>query len=664
MPILRLPDGSVVNFPDTMSPQEIKAAVEKASANASKREPTGMARVQQGARQLGRATALKGRALAEGAAGLVGIAYDPARAALGMIPGVGQEKPLKTMVGETLTRAGVPTPATPIERVTGAATEMLIPAAGQIGIARQGLNVLGQAPQAVSAGRNVLTSLAAQPSQQLAGAAGAGAAAETAREMGGNALTQFGAGLLGGVAGARAAGTRYEAPTAALPQAVQEAQKRGINVFTTDVMPPRGFVGGTVRRAGEAIPFVGMSGPRAAQETQRVNAVRQTLEDFGVNPGGLTDETLGAITKDLGEKRSANLERLTDIKKNIIERLSDPASNPSPVATPRAQEEIARQLAAFIDADPVIFKPVINYLKNAQTALTGKTLTSIEKLRAAYRNAFADPKLGSVRPQGDAAMDKVYKALRQDMGAYIGARSGQQVRAQWQQTDATLADMYNDTKVSTFKQVLNNADLVPEQVKNLLFSQETSKLQLLAKGLTAQGRRNAQQAILQRAMQKGGDITEPGRFNATAFENELGRLERQLGVFFQGADGQAVEGLRRALRLTGQATAARQAGQAPTGQQALLAAITGVLTSLAGGNLAVSAALLGGTGGAIRLFESGPVRDALLRLGRATTQQEQNEAVKRLISATQATQPSEQEVSDLSSMSDEQLNAALRRLGY
>ena len=656
MPVLRLPDGSVVNFPDTMSPQEIKSAVEKASMNKRTGPPptSGM-----GA-QFGRQAALKGRALAEGAAGFVGMAYDPMRSALGLIPGVGQEKPLRSMVGETLTRAGVPKPATPIERITGAATEMLVPAAGQVGLARQGLSIMGQAPRAVSAGRNVLASLAAQPSQQLAGAAGAGAAAETAREMGGNALTQFGAGLAGGMAGGRLAGARYAAPQAALPQAVQEAQKRGINVFTTDILPPRGFVGGTVRRAGEAIPFVGMSGPRAAQEAQRINAVRQTLDDFGVNAADHGAHTLAAITADLRGQRGADLTRLTNQKNQVIEGL---ATGPA-VPTTAAQRVIDDQLARLQRADPGTFQPIIQELQAARGALTGKQLDSIETLRRTYRTMFDNPDLASIRDEGSRVMRDVYNALNDDMGTYIRQQGGQAQFDQWRTANQNLAAMVDELDVSTLRNVLNRGEMVPEQVKNLLFSKETSKAQLLYDGLTAEGRANARQAILQRALQKGGDITEPGQFNANAFENELGRLERQLGVFFQGADGDAVDGLRRALRLTGQATAARQAGQAPTGQQVLLTALAGTATSLAGGNLLTAAAIMGGTGGAIRLFESGPVRDALLRLGRATTQQEQQEIIKRLMSAVQSTQVGSAEPDYVTGMSDDQLNAELRRLGY
>jgi hypothetical protein len=655
---LTLDDGRKLTV-EADTPEDAAAIGEAWAQNAPQKKAP-MQTVAGVGKELGRQTALKGRALAEGAAGFAGIAYDPMRSALSMIPGVPAAPPLRTMTSEALTQVGVPKPQTGMEKLTGAATEMLVPAAGQIGIARQGLNLLAQTPRAVSATRNVLTSLAAQPGQQLASAAGAGAGAEAARQAGGGTAAQFAASLGGGFAGGRIAGARYQAPQAALPQAVQEAQRRGINVFTTDILPPQGFVGGTVRRAGEAIPFVGMSGPRAAQETQRINAVRQTLDDFGVNPADLGDDTLAAISADLRGQRSADLTRLTNQKNQVIAGL---ATGPA-VPTNAAQRVISDQIARLQRADPETFQPIIQELQVARSALTGKQLDSIETLRRTYRTMFDNPDLASIRDEGSRVMRDVYNALNDDMGSYIRQQGGQAQFDQWKTANQNLAAMIDELDVSTLKNVLNKGEMVPEQVKNLLFSKETSKAQLLYDGLTAEGRANARQAILQRALQKGGDITEPGRFNANAFENELGRLERQLGVFFQGADGDAIDGLRRALRLTGQATAARQAGQAPTGQQVLLTALTGAATSLAGGNLLTAAAIMGGTGGAVRLFESGPVRDALLRLGRATTQQEQNEMLKRLLNAAQATQAASAEMGDLTRMSDDELNAELRRLGY
>jgi hypothetical protein len=636
---ITLDDGRKITI-EADTPEEASSFAEEWAGSNPAKKKTGRDKAVEVGKGLGRSTALAGRALVQGAAGLVGTVYDPVRSAMALIPGVPQEQPLREIASEALTKAGVPKPETPVERLTSAATEMISPTAGTIQLARTGMNVLAQGvPRAVSATRNVLATLAAQPGQQLGGAVGSGLAAEAAREAGGGTGAQVAAGLAGGLAGGRVAGTRYEAPEAALPRNVQEAQNRGINVFTTDVMPPQGFIGGTVRRAGEAIPFVGMSGPRARQETQRINAVRQTLDEFGVDSNQLGDETLAAITQELRGQRSADLNRLTAQKNAVISNLADGPPVPVPNATRRIDAELAR----LTRADPVTFEPIINELQAARTALANKQLDSIETLRRAYRTMFDNPQLAGIRDEGSTTMNRIYTALNEDMGNYIRQNAGDDAFTRWRTANTELAQMIGELDVSTLRNVLNQGDLIPEKSKDLLFSNESGKIRLLYDGLTPEGRAYARQAILQRAAQKAGDINEPGAFNPTTFERELGRLERQLNIFFQGDDAAAIDGLRRALRLTSQATGARQAGMAPTGQQVLTSALAGLATSVAGGNMLTAAAVLGGTGGAIRLFESGPVRDALMRLGRVTGTAQEAEAFKRLTQALQAAREPERE---------------------
>lgn len=658
---ITLDDGRKITI-EADTPEEASSFAEEWAGSNPAKKKTGRDKAVEVGKGLGRSTALAGRALVQGAAGLVGTVYDPVRSAMALIPGVPQEKPLREMASEALTKAGVPKPETRVERLTGAATEMISPTAGTIQLARTGMNVLAQGvPRAVSATRNVLATLAAQPGQQLGGAVGSGLAAEAAREAGGGTGAQVAAGLAGGLAGGRIAGTRYEAPEAALPRNVQEAQNRGINVFTTDVMPPQGFIGGTVRRAGEAIPFVGMSGPRARQETQRINAVRQTLNEYGVDPDQLGDDTLAAITRDLRQQRDVDLDRLTTQKHTIINNL---AAGP-PVPVPNAMRQIDIELARLTEGDPEVFADIIAVLQRARRALPGKRLPSIELLRSNYRTMFDDPQLASVRKEGSKTIDRVYDALNKDMGDYIRENAGDDAFTQWKSANVHLKQMLDELDVSTLRSVLNQGDLLPEKVKDLLFSNETGKIFLVYNGLTPAGRAYAQQAILQRAAQKAGNINEPGAFNPTTFERELGKLQRQLNMFFQGDDAAAIDGLRRALRLTSQATGARQAGMAPTGQQVLTSALAGLATSVAGGNLLTAAAVLGGTGGAIRLFESGPVRDALMRLGRVTGTAQEAEALKRLIQALQAAREPEQAASrNPGTMSDQELERELKRLGY
>ncbi len=91
---------------------------------------------------------------------------------------------------------GLPAPRDANERVIGDAARMVAGAGGTAGLA--GRAAAGAIPGAT---KNVLGALAANPGMQASGATGAGLAGGSVREAGGGPLEQFGASLVGGVAG-------------------------------------------------------------------------------------------------------------------------------------------------------------------------------------------------------------------------------------------------------------------------------------------------------------------------------------------------------------------------------------------------------------------------------------------------------------------------------
>jgi hypothetical protein len=104
------------------------------------------------------------------------------------------------------------------------------------------------------------------------------------------------------------------------------------------------------------------------------------------------------------------------------------------------------------------------------------------------------------------------------------------------------------------------------------------------------------------------DNVSPDRF-ATQIKN----LGNQIGVFFSGKDLARVGGLGRVLSATQRASQAALAP--PTGVQAVPYAMGAGFTTLFGLPGGISAAA--GTGLLARAYESPPVRDLLLKLGRA-----------------------------------------------
>jgi len=122
----------------------------------------------------------------------------------------------------------------------------------------------------------------------------------------------------------------------------------------------------------------------------------------------------------------------------------------------------------------------------------------------------------------------------------------------------------------------------------------------------------------------------PERFNA-----EIKRLQPQIGVFFRGDDLKQVEGLSRALTLT------RRAGEAgvvtATGQEAVPFVAGGALAEIMG-TLGATIATAGGIGGAARIYESAPVRNLMLQLGKAAPGSAEEAAIARRLISTIQTQ--------------------------
>lgn len=191
MPVARvqLPDGRIGRFevPEGTTPEQVIAYAEKNLAAAqSEAEP------RSGMQELGRQGGLAARYLAEGGAGLVGIAADPIGALLSKATGQPYQ-PLQQYVGDKLTQAGMPQPESPLERVVGGASRGLVGGGGSVALAR------GVAPAMSGTAQNVARLLADNRGAQLVGGAGAGAGGQTAAESGGGAVSQLLASLAGGV---------------------------------------------------------------------------------------------------------------------------------------------------------------------------------------------------------------------------------------------------------------------------------------------------------------------------------------------------------------------------------------------------------------------------------------------------------------------------------
>lgn len=467
--------------------------------------------------------------------------------------------------------------------------------------------------------QNVLNVLARTPIRDTAAGAGAGAGSYLGQQSGIPGADIAGM-LLGGFAGYRGANammpSALNAAARAAPQAsaareiVEQGNQNNVRVFTTDVKPPASGVGKKFKQSfPESIPVAGMGGPRAAQQAERVEAVKSVVREFGGDDAKALFETgssaVDDVARNLAETRGAQLSKLTGAKNAVIDKFAQP------VPISRTEQAIDQQIAKLREINDEKLAPVIKELESWRRTLTGKNLRGLEENRKILGEAFNAPELASIKKYGSDALNPIYKALREDMGTFIQQNGGKADFNIWSKANAQLSAMAGELSDSAFKRVLNTAEMTPENVSKLLFSKKASDVQRVFSSLSPKGKQRAQAAILQRAFD--GAISADKGLSVERFVNNLDRMSESVGVAFKGAERQRVEGLVKLLDATRRA-AASQADPA-TGARLTLPIIGTYLGQALGFGAAVGT--LGGAGVLARVYESPAVRDLLVKFSKA-----------------------------------------------
>lgn len=585
--------------------------------------------------ELGRQVGLTGRGAIEGVTGLAGIVIDPVtRLANIALPGTAQIPTMQQATAQVLDAAGFPQPRDAVERMVNQAIQGVSGAGGMAAAGR--VAQTAAAPVTREVGRL----LAAQPVAQMAGGAGAGAAGQAVREAGGTPGGEIAASLLGGVAGGAAA-ARAMAPARAPATApkvqpiVEEAGRRGVPVMTSDVVPPETFIGKAAQRLGERIPIAGTGPLRAEQQQARIDAVRNVLRDFGADDAAnLSDD----IMKDLATKRSVEIQKYANSKKEVINRLADKGTVP----VPRALAAIDDQIADLTRRRTEGSDEAIQRLQQIKTDVQDRDLFQIEayrqdELAKIFMDDPARPMSIAARDAGEKAMRAIYGPVREDMIDFIKKTGERRDVDKFMVANKRLSETANELKMASLKSVLKSGEQTPEVVNRLLFGQKPSEIRQLYSGLTPAGRANARASILAQAADKAKFELQDGTkmFSPEKFSAEIKRLQPQIGVFFRGDDLKQVEGLSRVLNLT------RRAGEAgvatPTGQEAVPFVAGSALQSFLG-SFGGTLAAAGGIGLAARVYESAPVRNLMMQLGTAKRGSAEEAAIVKRLLATIETQ--------------------------
>lgn len=420
---------------------------------------------------------------------------------------------------------------------------------------------------------------------------------------------RFAAQLLGGAVIPGGAVNRPGAVRAPKPQQATRAQEiaqagkdAGVRVMTTDVKPPKGFVGKTVQAIGERIPFAGTGGARIKQNEERIEVARELAREFGVDGA---QEFIDEVADDLAKTRGGKLTALKNRKDQVISAITAPFRE-----APKAVAAIDEQIAKLRGIDDVEYKPVIDRLIRFKEQLTsGKSLEQVEGQRRLLGELFKDQNLARIKGEGEKAIRAIYGPLRDDMGAFIRANGGDEAFNAWKSSNDELAAMAGDLQSTIFKNVLKNTETTPEAAARLLFSQKPSDVRRLFAGLSPKGKDKARAAVIHEAVMKAGGLED---ISPQKFANALERFGRTTGVIFAD-DAPRVEGIVRLIQATQRASVA--AASPPTGVQNTIPVLAAVLADwmgTAGG--AITAA--GVAGMAARLYESAPVRNLLVGLSK------------------------------------------------
>lgn len=381
---------------------------------------------------------------------------------------------------------------------------------------------------------------------------------------------------------------------------VEQGAKQGVPVMTSDVMPPTTFAGKMAQQTAEKIPVAGTGAAREIQQDFRSQAVQDVADKYSQfsysniiesmksqkdrvksAAGRVLDET-GSKLDDVGEIQLSNtLEAIEEAKTEL--------SKAGVIRSDGAMADLQRLIDAISE--------------------TPQTFTSLKENRTAFRDIIEgldSAERTQLMSRAKSLLGKVGKSITKDMETFARQNLSPKEFASWKKANAIYAEQANLLKNSKLKNVLDKGDVTPESVRQMLFSKNPSELKLAYDSMTQSGRKNARAAIISNIVDNVS--RRAGGMTPNSFSTELGKYSPQINVFFKGEERKQLEGLKRLLDSTRRAQDA--AVTTPTGQQVLGA---GTLAAAAT-DLGATVLTGGTTGGIARLYESAPVRDALLRL--------------------------------------------------
>jgi len=401
---------------------------------------------------------------------------------------------------------------------------------------------------------------------------------------------------------ARAVGGKVGEP---IKELIRQGKEKGIDILTTDVLPPNGFLSKTMQHLGEKLGVLGTGGKRAAQQRARIDVVEGLAQELGLT---LDAPIEAGIFKSLKRGVAQQLNKAATIRNEAVEKLNEFGEVGVSKTLNAIDDQIAKQNRLRSDASPEIIERLSSLKESIQNADFGlvKDLRSnlIDDISAAFK--------GEVLPtKASAPLQAVKKSIDGDLLDFASAND-RGAAAKWIRSNRIFADGYKKAKNTEISRLLKKGEGTPEVIANILKAGKPSELKRLNSLVGDDGRKSAQLSIIRDA------LTESGFFGAGANPNKFTSAllkpakQKAINVFFKGADKKQLDGITKVLQAT------RRAQEAPvstaTGQQlaAPVAAIAGAQV-----DAGISFGAAGALAGIARTYESAGMRNLLLKLANA-----------------------------------------------
>lgn len=385
-------------------------------------------------------------------------------------------------------------------------------------------------------------------------------------------------------------------------QLIDSAESMGVTPMTSDIAKPVGELGAFGKglvQGGEGA-LLGTGSQRAEQYATRSNLVKNYLDRFGeYSP----DDVVKSLTATLKGRKDAAGSVINDVTQRMGNAPVDTTNTVSALDT-----AIARQERLGTSAN----QGLLTSLKNLKGEVEAGNV-DFDLLRQ-HRTAFRSNVQGDAMvfpDQAKATTNMVENAMSRDLRNAVGKSLGPQDAASYLKANSDYANVYNKVLNKRIANTLNRAsnEATPELINSVVYSRKPSDVQRIWGALDQKGRDAMRAAYISKISERVGD-------SPAKFITEVNKLKSQsggsiYGTIFSGRHMQEINALHDVLRATARSDSANVVTQ--TGQSLANPIRIGAALPSMGSSLAAEA----GYGLMTRVYESKPVRNALLRLANA-----------------------------------------------